>query len=194
MNNLIGRFDHWIFWELLIFVEQFLTYRQQLIWVMLMRVFSVKPKQILHNWNNCVWFFLQVLMGGGRRFFLSENKTDPELNYTSYYQRKDLDLVDVINLRLISRIRKKWKMNHFCQFSFIISAQLALTMLIAKAFNDILRHCKFLCRFMVDFLLSCFNLIDRSGWGGNRKKTLPIVTYGTTWDLTPLIHGPRITY
>nr|XP_022338383.1 alkaline phosphatase, tissue-nonspecific isozyme-like [Crassostrea virginica] len=37
---------------------------------------------------------IDVLMGGGRRFFLSENKTDPELNYTSYYQRKDLDLVD----------------------------------------------------------------------------------------------------
>ena len=47
-------------------------------------------------------------MGGGRRFFLSENKTDPELNYTSYYQRKDLDLVDVIKIfHLISRIRKK---------------------------------------------------------------------------------------
>lgn len=37
-------------------------------------------------------------MGGGRRFFLSLNKTDPELNYTSSYQRRDLDLVDVIKL------------------------------------------------------------------------------------------------
>lgn len=37
-------------------------------------------------------------MGGGRRFFLSMNKTDPELNRTSSYQRWDLDLVDVIKL------------------------------------------------------------------------------------------------
>ncbi|XP_048776554.2 alkaline phosphatase, tissue-nonspecific isozyme-like isoform X2 [Ostrea edulis] len=37
---------------------------------------------------------IDVLMGGGRRFFLSTNKTDPELNYTSYYQRPDMDLVD----------------------------------------------------------------------------------------------------
>lgn len=37
-------------------------------------------------------------MGGGRRFFLSLNKTDPELNRTSSYQRWDLDLVDVIKL------------------------------------------------------------------------------------------------
>lgn len=37
---------------------------------------------------------IDVLMGGGRRFFLSMNKTDPELNRTSSYQRWDLDLVD----------------------------------------------------------------------------------------------------
>ncbi|XP_062609401.1 alkaline phosphatase, tissue-nonspecific isozyme-like [Saccostrea cucullata] len=37
---------------------------------------------------------INVLMGGGRRFFLSENKTDPESNFTFRHQRKDLDLVD----------------------------------------------------------------------------------------------------
>ncbi|KAK3103756.1 hypothetical protein FSP39_021671 [Pinctada imbricata] len=37
---------------------------------------------------------IEVLMGGGRRYFLSENKTDPELNYVHRYQRKDLDLID----------------------------------------------------------------------------------------------------
>ncbi|XP_033730913.1 alkaline phosphatase, tissue-nonspecific isozyme-like, partial [Pecten maximus] len=37
---------------------------------------------------------VNVILGGGRRYFLSENKTDPELNATSRYQRADLDLVD----------------------------------------------------------------------------------------------------
>ncbi|XP_069106554.1 alkaline phosphatase, tissue-nonspecific isozyme-like [Argopecten irradians] len=37
---------------------------------------------------------INVILGGGRRYFLSENKTDPELNSTSRYQRADIDLVD----------------------------------------------------------------------------------------------------
>ncbi|CAC5414963.1 E3.1.3.1 [Mytilus coruscus] len=36
---------------------------------------------------------IQVILGGGRRFFLSENETDPELRYTHAYQRRDTSLV-----------------------------------------------------------------------------------------------------
>ncbi|OWF46723.1 alkaline phosphatase, tissue-nonspecific isozyme-like [Mizuhopecten yessoensis] len=37
---------------------------------------------------------VNVILGGGRRYFLSINKTDPELNETTRSQRGDLDLID----------------------------------------------------------------------------------------------------
>lgn len=73
-------------------------------------------------------------MGGGRRFFLSMNKTDPELNRTSSYQRWDLDLVDVIKLSPNLKENENL-LNHLCTSWWIILALLAISILIIRTFN-----------------------------------------------------------